>query len=160
MTATTAPTGASMPSPTFISASIPDTVAGTSIDVLSVSISNRSSPGLILSPTFLNQRTIFPELTVSPSCGINMSMVHQLRRPSSLPSETTTHRLRYTRLVGQNDVFERVGRRQRQMRRRDAHQRAVEIVESLVGYDRHDLRAPAAEARIFLDREDPVGACD
>src|SRR5262249_61841226 len=66
MTATTAPTGASMPSPPLISASVPATVAGTSIDVLSVSISNRSSPGRILSPTFLNQLVILPELTVSP----------------------------------------------------------------------------------------------
>src|SRR5258708_27150877 len=83
MIATTAPTGASMPSPTLISTSVPATVAGTSIDVLSVSISKRSSPGTTLSPTFLNQFVILPELTVSPSCGINTSIIHRLRPQSS-----------------------------------------------------------------------------
>src|SRR5690348_4196685 len=172
MIATTAPTGASIPSLTLISASVPATVAGTSIDVLSVSISNRSSPGATLSPTFLNQVVILPDVTVSPSCGINTSIAHPapsaVRRSAffstitmpSLPSEATTHGRRDPLLIGQDDVLEGVGRRQGHMRRGDAHRRAVEIVESLVGYDRHDLRAPATQPWVLLDREHPIGACD
>src|ERR1700722_12243194 len=72
--ATTAPTGATSPAATRISVSVPADVAGTSIDTLSVSISNRLSPGLTASPIDLNQVVILPSATVSPSCGIRMSM--------------------------------------------------------------------------------------
>src|SRR5579871_1962546 len=72
--ATTAPTGATCPAATRISESVPVEVAGTSIEVLSVSISNRFSPGFTASPTALNQTVILPSATVSPSCGIRMSM--------------------------------------------------------------------------------------
>src|SRR5215470_16532009 len=74
ITATTAPTGATSPADTRISASTPAVVDGTSIDTLSVSISNKLSPGLIASPADLNHRVILPSATVSPSCGINTSM--------------------------------------------------------------------------------------
>src|SRR5262252_9770937 len=73
-TATTAPTGATSPAPTRISLSTPAVVAGTSMETLSVSISNRLSPGLTASPIDLNQVVILPSATVSPSCGIRMSM--------------------------------------------------------------------------------------
>src|SRR4029077_20159868 len=73
-TATTAPTGATSPAVTRISSSTPAVVAGTSMDTLSVSISNRLSPGLTASPIDLNQVVILPWATVSPSCGIRMSM--------------------------------------------------------------------------------------
>ena len=74
MTATTAPTGATSPAATRISASTPAEVEGTSIDTLSVSISNRLSPGLIASPADLNHCVILPSATVSPSCGISTSI--------------------------------------------------------------------------------------
>jgi len=74
ITATTAPTGATSPTGTRISASTPAVVDGTSIDTLSVSISNRLSPGLTASPADLNHCVILPSATVSPSCGINTSM--------------------------------------------------------------------------------------
>src|SRR5262245_54980344 len=74
ITATIAPTGATSPSDTRISASTPAVVDGTSIDTLSVSISNRLSPGLIASPADLNHLVILPSATVSPSCGISTSM--------------------------------------------------------------------------------------
>src|SRR5581483_10683892 len=72
-TATTAPTGATSPALTRISASTPAAVDGTSIDTLSVSISNRLSPGFTASPADLNHFVILPSATVSPSCGIRMS---------------------------------------------------------------------------------------
>src|SRR5665647_628680 len=53
---------------------VPGKVAGTSIEVLSVSISNRLSPGLTASPACLNHFTILPSVTVSPSCGIRTSI--------------------------------------------------------------------------------------
>src|SRR5258707_3268233 len=74
ITATTAPTGAISPAGTRISASTPVVVDGTSMDTLSVSISNRLSPGLIGSPADLNHCVIFPSATVSPSCGISTSI--------------------------------------------------------------------------------------
>jgi len=46
MIATMAPTGTISPAETRISASTPVVVEGTSIETLSVSISNRLSPGL------------------------------------------------------------------------------------------------------------------
>src|ERR1017187_8202828 len=73
ITATTAPTLATSPTPNLISLSVPALVAGTSIEVLSVSISNRLSPGFTASPADLNHFTILPSATVSPSCGIRTS---------------------------------------------------------------------------------------
>src|SRR5262249_46216518 len=75
ITATTAPTGATSPTPIRISASTPVSVEGTSIDTLSVSISNRLSPGFTASPADLNHFVILPSATVSPSCGISTSIV-------------------------------------------------------------------------------------
>src|SRR6185503_11605918 len=74
MTPTMAPTGAVSPSCTRISLSTPASVAGTSIDTLSVSISNRLSPGCTASPADLNHLVTLPSATVSPSCGMRMFM--------------------------------------------------------------------------------------
>ena len=54
---------------------------------------------------------------------------------------------------GDGGLLERERGRQRDVRRRDAHDRRIEVVEALVGDDRRDLRAPAAQPRILLDRE-------
>src|SRR5262245_58065693 len=74
MTATTVPTGTTSPTLALISASTPAVVAGTSIEVLSVSISNRLSPGTTESPGALYHCVILPSATVSPSWGIRTSM--------------------------------------------------------------------------------------
>src|ERR1043165_6857546 len=74
ITATTAPTGATSPACTWIAASVPAAIAGTSIDTLSVSISNRLSPGFTASPALTNHFEIVPSATVSPSCGIRTSI--------------------------------------------------------------------------------------
>src|SRR3954454_16393801 len=74
MIATTAPTGTTSPACTWIAASVPAEIAGTSMDTLSVSISNRLSPGLTASPALTNHFEILPSATVSPSCGIRTSM--------------------------------------------------------------------------------------
>src|SRR5581483_2555654 len=75
ITATTAPTLATSPTWKRISVRVPLVVDGTSIDVLSVSISKRLSPGFTASPAFLNHLVILPSATVSPSCGIRTSTV-------------------------------------------------------------------------------------
>src|SRR5262249_1297616 len=62
------------PRPPAISGGPPAVVVGTSMDTLSVSISNRLSPGLPASPMALNQVVILPSATVSPSCGIRISI--------------------------------------------------------------------------------------
>src|SRR5581483_4472592 len=85
MTPTTAPTGATSPSRTRISLITPASVAGTSIETLSVSISNRLSPGLTASPADLNHFVILPSATVSPSCGIKMSMAYPGCVATTLP---------------------------------------------------------------------------
>src|ERR1043165_7147875 len=57
-----------------MAAIVPAAIAGTSIDTLSVSISNRLSPGFTASPAFTNHFEIVPSATVSPSCGIRTSI--------------------------------------------------------------------------------------
>src|SRR5262249_29260894 len=59
---------------------MPADVEGTSIETLSVSISNRLSPGSTASPADLNHLVILPSATVSPSCGISTFMVNGSRR--------------------------------------------------------------------------------
>src|SRR6478736_131682 len=75
ITAITAPTFATSPTLKWISVSVPAVVDGTSIEVLSVSISKRLSPGFTASPAALNHFVILPSATVSPSCGIRTSTV-------------------------------------------------------------------------------------
>src|SRR6185437_2091453 len=60
ITATTAPTFATSPTLKWISLSVPAAVDGTSIEVLSVSISKRLSPGFTASPADLNHFVILP----------------------------------------------------------------------------------------------------
>src|SRR5580658_11057106 len=130
-------TGATSPCFTRISLSTPADVAGTSMETLSVSISNKLSPGATASPTDLNQTVILPSVTVSPSCGIRTSILNSGRR----------NRLPYRPPDGVDDpvdarhraVFQHVRRRQRDVRRCDAYRRSVEIVKCFVGNDRNQL---------------------
>src|SRR5476651_31201 len=86
--ATTAPTGATAPAGTFISVSTPLVIDGTSIDTLSVSISNRLSPFFPASPGDLNHFVMLPSATVSPSCGIRTSIPEPQNLISLLPHLT------------------------------------------------------------------------
>jgi hypothetical protein len=88
MIATTAPTGATSPACTLISVSVPVVIDGTSIDTLSVSISNRLSPGFTAAPGATNHLVILPSATVSPSCGIRTSIPTLLTLEPS-PGEKT-----------------------------------------------------------------------
>src|SRR3954470_25021389 len=75
MIATIAPTGATAPACTLISVKVPVVIDGTSIDTLSVSSSNRLSPGFTAVPGATNHLVILPSATVSPSCGISTSIL-------------------------------------------------------------------------------------
>src|SRR5690606_38419149 len=121
-------------------------------ETFSVSISNRFSPGSTLSPTFLYQTRTLPSDTVSPSCGISTSIARSLRGQRAMHGRHDAIDCR------QYQIFEIGSRRQRDMRCGDADRRAVEIVEQLLGGDRHQLSAPATEARILLDSEHAVRA--
>ena len=85
---------------TRISASWPVVVDGTSIDTLSVSISNRLSPGLTASPADLNHLVILPSATVSPSCGISTSMNSPSRRSYPVILRCSRHGRRCVRTAG------------------------------------------------------------
>ena len=91
MMPTTAPTGATSPATTRISLKVPVVVDGTSIDTLSVSISNRLSPGFTASPADLNHLVILPSATVSPSCGISRSIFTILEAASRDPFQFTSN---------------------------------------------------------------------
>src|SRR5882724_1936969 len=195
MTATTAPTFATSPTWKLIAERVPANVAGTSIEVLSVSISKRLSPACTGSPAFLNHWVILPSRTVSPSWGIRTSISCssattrrtrigfreipsfprvRLRGRSALPptgfrtlirsrasaSERTSDDLGDPRDVREHHIFQDVCRRQRHVRGRDPYRRTVEIVEGLVGDDRHDLRSPSAQTWILLHCEQPIGLRD
>src|SRR5690606_39856139 len=58
---------------------------------------------------------------------------------------------------GYRHVFERLGRGKWDVRGGDPHDRPVEIPERLVGHDRGDLGAPAAQTGILLHREQATG---
>src|SRR6185503_18985344 len=77
-------------------------------------------------------------------------------RAARLTVQRPSHRFGDPVRCRQHGVFENIGCRQRNMRRRDADRRTIQIVKSLVGRDRNDLGAPPAEPRIFLDGEEPV----
>src|SRR5215510_10478109 len=68
----------------------------------------------------------------------------------------SSHRLRNPVGRRQHCVFQNIGGRQRNVRRRDANRRTVEIIEGFVCGDRNDLRAPSAQPRIFFNGEKPV----
>src|SRR5690606_32629537 len=184
-TASTVPTGTVSPAWTRIFVSVPVLGAGISIETLSVSTSRRISSASTRSPTCLCQVETVPSVTVSPSCGINTSIERyhpdivvsisrcrepgssrQLRRPRAPlhPRARSVHELPDPRddpvRVRDLRIFHVVRRSERDVRRRDAHDRAVEIPEQLLGDDRRDLRAPAAEPRVVLDGHETPRARD
>src|SRR3954468_6058476 len=81
---------------------------------------------------------------IQRSVGTFASRLSYMAMFGSSALQRAAHRLGDTSHRRQHSVFQRVGGRQRNVRRRYAYRRAVEIVECLVGDDRHDLGAPAA----------------
>ena len=101
-----------------------------------------------------------PSPSPSGRCRATATVGSAVRSPphAHRQARLTVSTIRSTDGIG--EVLERRRRRQRDVRRRDAHDRRVEAVEALVGDDRHDLRAPAAQPRVLLDREQPARLLD
>src|SRR5579883_2896971 len=164
------------PAPSAASPPGPKQTSSASLPVASMAkttsaLQRSSTLSTITAPSFANgsalARVRFHTLTLCPASSKRVTIGKPMRpmpiQPMSIlfmasRAQATTHRLDDAALIGQNDVFERIGRGQRHMRGGNAHRRPVEIVEGFVGDDRHDLRPPAAETRILLDRENPVRA--
>ena len=85
-----------------------------------------------------------------------LSLQHRVRPYRLTRLERLPHALGDAVGIRQHGILQDVGGGQRDVRRGDAHRRAVEIVERLVGDDRDDLGAPAAQARVLLDGEQAV----
>src|SRR5947209_1921187 len=97
---------------------------------------------------------------IHKSVGTLASRLSYMAIALSSALQRTAHRLGDPLHRRQHGVFQRVGGGQRNVRRRDAHRRAVEIVERLVGDDRHDLGAPPAQTWVFLHGKQAVRAAD
>src|SRR6516162_2602498 len=125
------------PSGTTILASVPSSTASYSIVALSVSISAMTSPGLILSPSFLSHLARLPFSMVGDSAGIRILVgigpPHGFR---ATPAPTACSPIG-DRLRGRDDLGDRRQRELFQVRRighrhvlaRYARDRCIEIIE-------------------------------
>src|SRR5258706_14785619 len=154
ITARTVPTGTVVPDSTRIALSTPLAMAGISVVTLSVSTSKSGSSALMLSPTFLYQLATVPSVTVSPSWGMITSISsvsvssRRAARIQASPDFRDDARNRW-----HDRILELIGGGQRHVRRGDPDDRPLERAENLLLDDRGDLRAPAAQPRVFFDGE-------
>src|ERR1700759_389780 len=143
--ASTVPTSTVSSTATRISATTPSTGAGTSVSILSVEMSQIAWSAPIRSPTSTRQPTTVPSATDTPIWGIVTST-----RVVSVREEVTA-RLLYA-LDGRKDrLLQRRGERNRHVGRRDSDDRAVEILEALLGDQRRDLGARGAHLIGLVD---------
>src|SRR5262249_33700051 len=148
ITASTVPTGTVLPASTRIAFTTPFVIDGISVVTLSVSTSNSGSSPFTGSPTFFCHFAAVPSVPLSPSWG----MIPSLASPF-LAAKAALHFRGNARRRRDDRILELVGGGQRNMRRRDANDRALELAENLFLDDGGDLGAPAAQPRILLDRE-------
>src|ERR1700733_11694006 len=145
--ASTVPTSTVSSTGTRISATTPDTGAGTSVSILSVEISAMVASASIRSPTSTRQATIVPSATDTPIWGMVTSTRTSVR-------EELTARLLHTLDAGQDRLFERWRERDRDVWRRDPDDRAVEVLEPLLGDQRGHLRPGRARGIRLVDDHD------
>src|SRR3954447_1390480 len=136
MRAMTVPTSTVVPTSTRISTTVPSPGDSTSVSILSVEIPQMISSRSTRSPTPFFHSTTVPSETDTPICGITTSI-------SSVREEVTA------RLIDavdgrQQRLLERRRERDRHVGGRDADDRAVEVLEGLLGDQRGDLRARRA----------------
>src|SRR5579872_4938282 len=112
---------------TRISVTTPVTGAGTSVSILSVEMSQIADSASIVSPTPTRQPMTVPSATDTPIWGIVTSTV-----PVSVGEELTAS-LPHALDVWQYRLLERWRERNRHIRRGDAHDRTVQILEALLG---------------------------
>src|SRR4051812_24917920 len=121
----------------MISATRPVAGDSTSVSILSVEIEAMISSASTQSPTCFFHSTTVPSATETPIWGIVTSIC-------VLVLEELTHSLPHVVDLGQHRLLERRREGDRHVRRGDADDRAVEVLEGLLGDQRRHLRAGRA----------------
>src|SRR3954464_15498902 len=152
MRARTVPTSTVVPTSTRISTTVPSPGDSTSVSILSVEIEQMISSRSTRSPTALRHSTTVPSDTLTPICGMTTSIVSVL--------EEVTARLLHAVDGRQERLLQRRRERDRHVGRRDAHDRAVEILEALLGDQRRDLGARGARRVGLVDHDDLRAGAD
>src|SRR5947207_11228245 len=119
------PTSTVAPTSTRISVTRPLAGDGTSVSTLSVEISTMASSASTQSPTRFFHSTTVPSATETPIWGIVTS--------ATLVSEELKACLLHVADLGQHRALERRAERHRRVRRSDADDRPVEVLERLLG---------------------------
>src|SRR4051812_30362172 len=148
ISARTVPTSTVTPGSTRSSATRPVAGDGTSTSTLSVDTSQIGSSASIQSPGRLRHSMIVPSATETPIWGMVTSTVVAC---GSVSEELTAGLLHVVDL-GQDRPFERRAERHRGVGRAHAHDRAVEVLERLLGDERRDLGHHAAGAAGLLEQ--------
>src|SRR3954471_19822954 len=152
--ANTVPTSTVAPIPTSSDVTRPVAGDGTSVSTLSVEISTIGSPASPPSPTRLFPSTTVPSATDTPIWGIVTSTSDTSVR------EELTARLLDVACLGQDRPLERRAERNRRVRRGDAHDRTVEVLERALADQGRHLRADAARARGLVQHHDLARLAD
>src|SRR5437588_9840413 len=137
MRASTVPTGTVCSVSTRISLTRPEAGAGTSLSILSVEMSQIVSSAFTQSPTRLCHATTVPSAIDTPIWGIVTATSVSVR-------EELTARLLDVIDLRQDRAFERRRERNGDVRRCDAHDGAVEVLERALRDHGRDLRAGGA----------------
>src|SRR3990170_707280 len=153
ITANSVPTDTVAPSGTRILVSVPEATDGTSVSTLSVEISNSGSSSSTVSPPAFSHFRIVPSTTVSPSWGIFTDVMG----PPGSPRRELVHGIEDVGYLRQVRVLEGGGEGDRHVRRRQAHDRRVEVLEGLLGDHRGDLGADAEEPVTLVQHEGAAG---
>src|SRR5262245_8290937 len=153
MVASTVPTSTVWPSGTRIWLTTPAPGLGTSVSTLSVEISSSGSSCAMVSPTCFSHFVTVPSDTETPICGITTSISFPVAIGSFLVLDELSQALHDVVHLRDERLLERRREWNRRVRRRNPHDRGVEVLERLLGDRRRDLRAEAAGARVLVEDE-------
>src|SRR4051794_25044264 len=151
--AITVPTSTVVPTSTRISCSRPVAGDSTSVSILSVEIEAMISSAWTQSPTCFFHSTTVPSATETPIWGIVTSIYVSVL-------EELTHSLPDIVHLRKHRLLERRRERDRHVRRRDADDRAVEVLERALGDQRRDLCARRARLVGLVDDHDLARLAD
>src|SRR4051795_2200523 len=151
--ASTVPTSTVAPTSTSSDTTRPVAGDGTSVSTLSVEISTIGSSDSIQSPTRFFHSTTVPSATDTPICGIVTST-------AVLIGEELTASLLHGVDLGERRALERRAERDRLVRRRNADDRAVEVLERVLADARRHLGPHAARAGGLVQNHDLARLAD
>src|SRR4051812_39503910 len=140
MCARTVPTSTVSPTSTRISSSTPAAGVSMSVSILSVEMAQMISSASTWSPTSFFHSTTVPSDTETPICGMTTSVREELT--AGLPDAVDGRQQR---------LLERRRERDRHVGRGHAHDRAVEVLEALLGDQGGDLGARRARRVGLVD---------